>query len=120
MPPNAKALCGQQLKIPIMSRDNILHLTVVDNPDDVPANRLRGTSTGIALRCLADAILKPGNKIIIKDHADHRRAHQHTQGLIVKIAKRLQLVNIELGYDTVLANHWVRFNIRPTTTADNT
>lgn len=96
-----------------MSRNNILHMTVTNNPDEVPANRLRGTSTGIALKCLGEAILNPGVKVSIKDHADHRRAHQNTQALIIKMVKALQLVNIEVGHDTMQANHWVCFHLKP-------
>lgn len=66
--------------------------------------RRRGTSTGLALNYLGQAILNPGKEVLVKDHHDSRRADSILMGTIYEMVKELGLegINFNKADNTIL------------------
>jgi hypothetical protein len=94
-----------------MSRDNLLHVSLLTDPDSAPANRMRGTSTALALRYTSEAILKPNTVIVVKDHVDLPEFNARLLRSIKWVVVRLRLIGFEVGFDQMLGKHFVRCNL---------
>jgi hypothetical protein len=101
-----------------MSADNLLHRSLLNNPDDAPSNRLRGTSTGLALKYVSQAILNPNTAVVVKDYPDMPSTNKGLLRSVEWVIKRLQLVGFKVGRNSD-GVCWCRFDlITPSTTTE--
>lgn len=94
-----------------MSRNNLLHMRLTNNPNDVPESRMRGVSTALAIGYVSQAILQPNTKIVVRDHVDIPQCNKRLLKSIEWVVKRLSLLGFEVGYDAMLARDFVRCNM---------
>lgn len=94
-----------------MSTSNLLHVSFLTNPEAMPETRVRGISTGLALRFISEAILRPNTKIVVKDHIDVPHYNKKLLRRMERIVKTLQLIGFEVGFDTMLGRDYVRCNL---------
>lgn len=93
-------------------KNNVLHLLRQQSMDPalIPPNRLRGISTGLAFKFLSEAILNPGTKVTVRDHAMHGKADSHLFYMIGDTIDKLGLVGFT--FSPVNAKTlWIRFDL---------
>lgn len=93
-----------------MSRNNILHCHLLNNPDEAPASRLRGTSTGLALRFVSQAILNPDTDVVVKDHHGTALTDKLLLGSVEWVIRSLRLLGFKTGRKPT-GEYYCRFNL---------
>lgn len=94
-----------------MTTDNLLHASFFENPEEIPPNRKRGLSTGLALHYISAAILNPNTDIVLRDDPDTYVQNKRLQMRCKRYIKKLQLIGFAEGYHPTRGEHTLRCDL---------